>query len=143
MINGPNMNMLGVREKNIYGKGSYNDLCNLIRVKASELSVDVDIIQSNIEGGIIDCIHNSMEGYDGIIINPGAYTHYSIAIYDALKAVNVPAVEVHLSNIYNREEFRRKSVTAPACIGQITGFGQYGYILAMLALVNMGGKQSE
>lgn len=143
MINGPNINMLGVREKNIYGKDSYNDLCNLIRTKASEISVDVEIIQSNIEGKIIDYIHNSMECYDGIIINPGAYTHYSIAIYDALRAVNVPAVEVHLSNIYNREEFRRKSVTAPACIGQITGFGQYGYILAMLALVNMGGRQSE
>ncbi|MDF2504480.1 MAG: 3-dehydroquinate dehydratase, type [Clostridium sp.] len=97
--------------------------------------MDVDILQSNIEGEIIGYIQDAYEKYDGIVINPGAYTHYSIAIYDALKSVSIKTVEVHISNIHSREEFRRKSVTAPACIGQICGFGFYGYIMAIMGLI--------
>lgn len=137
VINGPNLNMLGVREKNIYGTKSYDGICNEIKVKAKEKNHDIDIFQSNIEGEIINLIHKAyFEKYDGIIINPGAYTHYSIAIYDALKSVDIKVIEVHLSNIHQREEFRHKSVTAPACIGQICGFGHYSYILAIDALEN-------
>ncbi len=136
IINGPNINLIGSRETHIYGDMDYNKICDLLYVKAKEVGIFLDIVQSNIEGEIINYIHNAMGKYDGIIINPGAYTHYSIAIYDALKAVEVPTVEVHFSNIHAREDFRKKSVTAGACIGQICGFGYYGYILAMGALVN-------
>lgn len=134
IINGPNLNLLGIREKNIYGSLSYDNLCNYLYNESKKLELEIDIVQSNIEGEIINFIHNAYAQYNGIIINPGAYTHYSIAIYDALKAVEVPAVEVHISNIHAREEFRRKSVTAAACIGQICGFGVYGYVMALNAL---------
>lgn len=134
VINGPNINLLGTREKEIYGNAGYNELCSLIREKAQDMGVDVDIFQSNSEGAIVDKIQESLGSYDGIVINPAAYTHYSIAIHDALKAVSIPAVEVHISNIHSREEFRRKSVTAPACTGQISGLGIHGYILAIQAL---------
>jgi len=134
IINGPNINLLGIREKDIYGSISYEKLCEEIIENAKELSIEIDIVQSNIEGEIINYIHNALGTYDGIVINPGAYTHYSIAIYDALKAINIPAIEVHISNIYNREEFRRKSVTAPACIGQISGFGKYSYTLGIMGM---------
>lgn len=136
VINGPNINMLGIREKRIYGVTSYNGLCDYINKKGRELNQEIDIVQSNIEGEIIHFIQDAYEKYDGIVINPGAYTHYSIAIYDALMAVSIPTVEVHISNIYKREEFRHKSVTAPACLGQITGFGIYGYIMGIMALIN-------
>ncbi|MGF7059114.1 type II 3-dehydroquinate dehydratase [Brassicibacter mesophilus] len=136
IINGPNINMLGIREKNIYGTMSYENMCSYLYETAKQLNVVIDIFQSNIEGEIIECIQKAYDRYDGIIINPAAYTHYSIAIYDALKAINIPAVEVHISNIYVREEFRRKSVTASACIGQISGFGAYGYVMAMNGLIN-------
>ncbi|AFS78236.1 3-dehydroquinate dehydratase AroQ [Gottschalkia acidurici 9a] len=136
LINGPNINMLGIREKNIYGNVDYKSLCEILREKSKELSIELEIVQSNIEGEIINFIHEAYEKYDGMIINPGAYTHYSIAIYDALKAVNIPTVEVHISNVHAREEFRTKSVTAPACIGQISGFGVDSYILGMIGLVN-------
>lgn len=136
VINGPNLNMLGIREPEIYGKLTISDLENDITKKAQELRVSVDFFQSNHEGEIIDKIHSSMGIYSGIIINPGAFTHYSYAISDALSSVDVPSVEVHISNIHKREEFRRKSVTAASCIGQITGFGFYGYILALEALNN-------
>lgn len=136
VVNGPNLDFLGIREKNVYGEKSYKDLTKLINDKAEEIGIKVDIVQSNIEGEIINNIHRAYyEGFDGIIINPAAYTHYSIAIYDALKAVSIPAVEVHISNINDREEYRKKSVTAPACIGQISGFGFYGYIMALDAIV--------
>lgn len=136
VVNGPNLDFLGIREKNVYGEKSYKDLTKLINDKAEEMGIKVDIVQSNIEGEIINNIHRAYyEGFDGIIINPAAYTHYSIAIYDALKAVSIPAVEVHISNINDREEYRKKSVTAPACIGQISGFGFYGYIMALDAIV--------
>jgi 3-dehydroquinate dehydratase-2 len=136
IINGPNINLLGLRETHIYGKMDYGKICALLHEKSKELDVSLDIVQSNIEGEIINFIHGAIGEYDGIIINPGAYTHYSIAIYDALKAVQIPAVEVHLSNVHAREDFRKKSVTAGACIGQICGFGFYGYILAMHALIH-------
>nr|WP_207731887.1 type II 3-dehydroquinate dehydratase [Clostridium sp. NSJ-49] len=135
VINGPNLNMVGVREKGIYGTRSFEDICDYIKDEANKRNIEVELYQSNIEGDIINQIHKCYyEDFDGIIINPGAYTHYSYAIHDAIKSVNINTVEVHLSNIHAREEFRHKSVTAPACIGQICGFGEIGYILAMDAL---------
>ena len=132
VINGPNLNMVGVREKGIYGTRSFEDICDYIKDEANKRNIEVELYQSNIEGDIINQIHKCYyEDFDGIIINPGAYTHYSYAIHDAIKSVNINTVEVHLSNIHAREEFRHKSVTAPACIGQICGFGEIGYILAM------------
>lgn len=135
IINGPNINMLGIREKSIYGTESYEGMCNYLKEESKKINLDLNIVQSNSEGEIIDFIQDAYKKYDGIIINPGAYTHYSIAIYDALMSVNMKIVEVHISNIHKREEFRRKSVTAPACIGQICGFGIYGYVMAMNALI--------
>ena len=137
VINGPNINMLGIREKNIYGVNDYNSLVEKIKKEASELDCQVDFFQSNIEGEIITSIQKALGVYDGIIINPAAYTHYSIGILDALKAVNIPAVEVHISNIHQREDFRKKSVTAEGCIGQISGLGFEGYNLALRGLVNL------
>lgn len=131
IINGPNINMLGVREPGVYGSQSYSDLENYVENYADERGWEAVVLQSNGEGEIIDYIHHAMGSYDAIVINPGAYTHYSYAIYDALLAVKMPAVEVHISNIHKRDEFRRKSVTAPACIGQICGLGLRGYTLAM------------
>lgn len=132
IINGPNINILGKRETEVYGTQSYDELCQNIYDFAKSLNVDIEIFQSNFEGEIINKIHDAYDKFDGIIINPAAFTHYSYAIYDAIKSVNIPTVEVHISNIYNRDEFRRHSVTAPACIGQITGLGKYSYILAIL-----------
>lgn len=140
VINGPNINFLGIREKEIYGSGDYKGLCDFIRNEAKKNNIKIEIFQSNLEGEIINYIQNSYENCDGIIINPGAYTHYSIAIYDALKSININTVEVHLSNIYNREDFRKKSVTAPACIGIISGFGSNSYKLAIDALININNK---
>lgn len=137
IINGPNINMLGIREPDVYGKTTYSDLCSYILTNMDTLGVKVEILQSNIEGEIINFIQQAYGNYDGIVINPGAYTHYSIAIYDAIKAVSIPTIEVHISNIHSREEFRRKSVIAPACIGQIAGMDKYGYILAVMALQNL------
>ena len=135
VINGPNLNMVGVREKGIYGTRSFEDICDYIKDEANKRNIEVELYQSNIEGDIINQIHKCYyEDFDGIIINPGAYTHDSYARHDAIKSVNINTVEVHLSNIHAREEFRHKSVTAPACIGQICGFGEIGYILAMDAL---------
>lgn len=137
VINGPNINMLGVREKRIYGLEDYNFLCELIEKKAKELLVEVEIKQSNYEGEIVDFIQKAHEGVDGIIINPAAYTHYSVAILDALKCLEIPVIEVHISNIYKREEIRQKSITVSACKGQITGLGLKGYIFGLEALVQL------
>ncbi len=132
VINGPNLNLLGIREESIYGKKDYNALEERIKKEALDLNCKVDVFQSNMEGEIIDLIHKAyFENYDGIIMNPGAYTHYSYAIYDAIKSVDIDVIEVHISNIHAREEFRRKSVTAAACIGQISGFGIEGYLMAI------------
>lgn len=134
VINGPNINMLGIREKSIYGRQDYDSLRDYISSAANRLGVDVELFQSNYEGDIVNAIQQAYGNFDGIVINPAAFTHYSIAILDALKAVNIPAIEVHISNIHQREEFRRHSVTAPACIGQICGLGFAGYALALEAL---------
>ena len=137
VINGPNLNFLGIREKHIYGSKSFEKIENYIKECSKSLGHDIEMLQSNIEGEIINFIQRAYyEKYDGIIINPGAFTHYSYAIYDSIKSVNIDTVEVHLSQIYDREDFRQKSVTAPACIGQICGFGEYGYIMAINALEN-------
>lgn len=135
VINGPNLNMLGVREKGIYGNMDYKDVCVYINEEATKRGHEITLLQSNLEGEIINFIQMAYyEQFDGIIINPGAYTHYSYAIHDAIKGVNIPAVEVHISNVHTREEFRKVSVIAPACLGQITGFGHFGYVLAINAL---------
>ena len=131
IINGPNLNLLGRREPGIYGDQSYEALCARIREHAAAHGSTADFFQSNHEGAIIDAIHAADGVYDAIVINPGAYTHYSYAILDALKAVEVPAFEVHISHIDQRESFRAVSVTAPACVGQIYGLGFDGYLRAM------------
>ena len=131
IINGPNLNLLGRREPGVYGTDSYETLCRRLADFAAAHHSSVECFQSNHEGAIIDAIHAAQGVYDAIIINPGAFTHYSYAIHDALKAVSVPCVEVHISNIHRREEFRHKSVTAPACVGQVCGLGLYGYQAAM------------
>lgn len=135
VMNGPNINFLGIREKGIYGEENYDSLCERIRRKAEELEVEVAIFQSNSEGALIDRIQEAYgDGTDAIIINPGAYTHYSYALRDALASVQIPKIEVHISNVHQREEFRHTSVTAPVCNGQIVGLGLTGYELAMEAL---------
>ena len=131
VINGPNLNLLGKREPGIYGDQTYEALCQMIREHALAHGSTADFFQSNHEGAIIDAIHAADGVYDAIIINPAAYTHYSYAILDALKAVTVPAYEVHISNIDQRESFRAVSVTAPACVGQLYGHGFTGYLMAM------------
>lgn len=132
IINGPNLNLLGIREKNIYGEKTYEDLSNSLKKYAKQKNIELGIFQSNIEGQIINLIHKTFyEKADGIIINPGAYSHYSFAIHDAISSINLPVIEVHLSNIFSRDEFRKRSVTAKACIGQICGLGDMGYKLAM------------
>lgn len=133
IINGPNLNLLGFRERDIYGTENLQDIAIMINREAQELDVEVDFVQSNHEGEIIDKLHEAKNIYDSVIINPGAYSHYSIAIRDAIKAISIPVIEVHLSNIYAREEFRSKSVVAPVCLGQISGFGSFGYVLALRA----------
>ncbi|OQY42757.1 MAG: type II 3-dehydroquinate dehydratase [Fusobacteriia bacterium 4572_74] len=131
VINGPNINMLGIREKKIYGDLSYPRLVEMIEEKSKALKIQIECFQNNIEGEIINKIQSAYAEYDGIIINPAAYTHYSIAILDAIKSVSIPTIEVHLTNIHSREKFRHQSVTASACVGQISGFGPYGYLMAL------------
>lgn len=135
LIHGPNLNLTGKRETEIYGKKTLDDINNVIKDWADENKVNVDIFQSNFEGEIIDKIHSAQGNTDFIIINPGAFTHYSLAIRDAISGVGIPTIEVHLSNIYAREEFRAKSVIAPVCKGQISGFGPKSYILALESLL--------
>ena len=137
VINGPNINLTGMREKGIYGNETYSDICQFIVNFASSKGVKIEITQSNHEGAIIDSIHSAMGNFDGIVLNAGAYTHYSYAIRDAISAVNLPCVEVHFSNIHGRDEFRTKSVIAPVCKGQIAGFGKFSYCLAIQALLDI------
>jgi 3-dehydroquinate dehydratase II len=136
VINGPNLNRLGKREPGIYGAKTLNDLQLELEKAASELSLHVSFRQSNHEGEIIDLIHDSSDKHEGIVLNAGAYTHYSYAIRDAIASVDVPVIEVHLSNVHAREEFRKESVIAPVTIGQISGFGFDSYKLALQAFSN-------
>lgn len=132
VLNGPNLNLLGVREPGIYGNESYVDLIKRIESHAKEAGVSVKCLQSNHEGTLVDYIHEGFyEGIDGIVLNPGAYTHTSIALLDALKATKIPTVEVHISDVDAREEFRRISYIRPACIATISGHGTAGYLEAI------------
>lgn len=132
VINGPNINFLGIREKGIYGTENYESLVRSLEDKGRAEGHEVEVFQSNYEGGIIDRIQAAYnDGTEGIIINPGAFTHYSYAVRDALASVSMPKVEVHISNVHKREEFRHTSVTAPVCDGQVVGLGLKGYALAM------------
>lgn len=132
VIHGPNLNLLGTRETKIYGIQTLDDINKSINALAKELSLEITIYQSNHEGEIVDLIQNS-KGYSAIIINPAAYTHTSIAIRDVIAAVKIPIIEVHLSNIYSREDFRQKSLISPVTVGQISGFGAESYLLALRA----------
>ena len=135
VLNGPNINFLGIREKGIYGADSYDCLCGMIREKAEADGDQVDIFQSNSEGALIDRLQQAYyDKTEGIVFNPGAYTHYSYALRDAIASVQIPVIEVHISNVHKREEVRHTSVTAPVCRGQIVGLGLQGYLLAMDAL---------
>lgn len=136
VIHGPNLNLLGQRESEIYGTKTLDDINGMLKALAVELGVEITIKQSNHEGEIVDIIQDS-KGYGAMIINPAAYTHTSVAIRDAIAAVDVPAIELHLSNIHNREEFRQKSLIAPVASGQISGFGYNSYLLALRAAVSI------
>ena len=137
VIQGPNLNMLGLREQNIYGPMRLEDIHGQMEAYAKQSNVEIEFYQSNLEGEIVDKIQECIGDAQGIIINPAAYTHSSIAIRDAIKAVQVPTIEVHISNIYAREEFRQKSLIAPVCSGQIAGFGPFSYHLAMVSMVQI------
>ena len=131
VINGPNLNLLGLREPQIYGTQTYNDLCALIRAHAQQRGIEVELYQSNHEGDLVDKIQSAYGDADGIVINPAAYTHTSVALLDALKAVGIPTVEVHISDVSQREEFRRISYIRPYCLTSIIGHGFAGYTEAM------------
>ena len=134
VIHGPNLNLLGVREPDIYGNKGLAAINESLKALGGTLGMDIDTVQSNSEGDIVDTIQKARDEYDGILINPAAYTHTSVAVRDAIAAVGLPCVEVHLSNIHRREEFRRHSYTAAVCVGQISGFGPYSYELGLMAL---------
>lgn len=135
VLNGPNLQMLGIREPEVYGSLTLEEIEERVRSEALAAGAEIDFQQTNHEGQMVDAIAAARGVYDGILINPAAYTHTSVAIYDALKAAGVPAVEVHLSNTAAREEFRRSSLTAPACVGQVMGFGVDSYLLGMSGLL--------
>lgn len=134
VINGPNLNLLGTREPGIYGNDTLQTLCDTVKDEAARLGATVDCFQSNHEGAIIDALHDAMGTYDGVILNAGAYTHYSYAIRDAIAAIRLPVVEVHLSDIHAREPFRRVSVIEPVCTAQISGLGVGSYLKALALL---------
>lgn len=134
VLHGPNINLTGIREPDTYGRMTLEDINQYILGRAHQLGLECDIFQSNHEGALIDKIHEALNGYDGIVINAGAYTHYSYAIRDAISSVKKPCVEVHMSNIHAREPFRHESVIAPVCVGQICGFGWRSYLLGVEAL---------
>ena len=141
VLHGPNLNLLGLREPDIYGAQSFDDINRKIQNHAKQIGVDVKITQSNHEGALIDALHDAIGWAEAVVINAGAYTHYSYAIADAIRAIRLPVVEVHLTNVHAREEWRRHSVIAPAVVGQISGFGVDSYLLALdaaRALVRQG-----
>ncbi|MCI9476521.1 MAG: type II 3-dehydroquinate dehydratase [Emergencia sp.] len=140
VINGPNINMLGIREPEIYGKATYSDLVEYVEKAASRLNVEVAFFQSNHEGSMVDAIQEAYGKFDGIVINPAAYTHTSVALLDALKSVGIPSVEVHISDVRQREDFRQVSFVRDACVATIMGKGFDGYVEAMEVL---RGKQKE
>jgi 3-dehydroquinate dehydratase-2 len=137
VIQGPNINMLGIREQHIYGPMTMEQIHEQMKMTAEQNGIEIEFFQSNLEGEIVDRIQECLGECDGIIINPAAYTHSSIAIADALSAVSLPVVEVHISNLYKREEFRQKSVTAASCTGLISGFGPFGYHLGLISMMQI------
>ena len=141
IVNGPNLNMLGIRERNLYGAQDYDALCDFLRAQAQRLNVEVELFQSNHEGAIVDAIQSAYGRMDGIVINPAAYTHTSVAILDALKAVSLPAVEVHLTDVNAREDFRRISYARLACETTFAGYGFDGYRMAMEYLAEKHGAK--
>lgn len=136
VLHGPNLNLLGLREPSVYGTTSLQEINRTLEEAAKRAGLEIEILQSNHEGDLIDAIHQALGRVDFILINPGALSHYSFALRDALKAVNLPAIEIHLSNIYAREKFRHHSVIAPVVLGQISGLGPAGYLLALEAARN-------
>lgn len=136
IVNGPNLNLLGKREPKIYGHKKLEDLYAMIQEHGGNLDLNFDFFQSNHEGALIDYMQSIGFSSDGIIFNPGAFSHYSYALHDCVKSIETPVIEVHISNIHSREGFRRQSVIAPACVGQISGFGFYSYILAIHAILD-------
>ncbi len=141
VLNGPNLNLLGEREPHLYGTATLEQIVDQLRQHAATLQMEIEHVQSNHEGVLIDALHQARERVHGVIINAGALTHTSYALRDAIASVQIPTVEVHLTNIYAREEFRRHSVIAPACVGQISGFGARSYILALEALHSLLTRQ--
>lgn len=137
ILNGPNLNLLGVREKGIYGEDSLETIEQDIRALAEELGVEVDFYQSNHEGSLVDALHEGMGVYDGVVLNAGAYTHTSVALRDAIAGTSLRVIEVHLSNVDAREEFRHFSYIAPVCAGRISGFGKDSYLLGLRAAYNL------
>lgn len=135
VLNGPNLNLLGTREKSVYGSDTLENIINELRVYAQQHDVELRDFQSNSEGALVDAVHEARTWADGIIFNAGAYTHYSIALRDAIAGVGLPVIEVHISNVHAREEFRHKSVLAPVCLGVIAGFGRNSYFLGVDALL--------
>ena len=136
IINGPNLNMLGIREPAIYGSQNFDSLCRFIEDKAAELGIEVELFQSNSEGDIVTRIQQAYGRMDGIVINPAAYTHTSVALHDCIRSLKAPVIEVHISNVHTREEFRHHSMISAACRGVIAGFGLTSYRLAVEALVH-------
>ena len=135
VLNGPNLNLLGTREKSVYGSDTLENIINDLRVYAQQQDVELRDFQSNSEGALVDAVHEARTWADGIIFNAGAYTHYSVALRDAIAGVGLPVIEVHISNVHAREEFRHKSVLAPVCLGVIAGFGRNSYFLGVDALL--------
>lgn len=142
VINGPNLNLLGLREPEVYGHETLADIVSDLRSFAADREVELSDFQSNSEGELVTAIHGARETVDGIILNPGAYTHYSIAIRDAISGVALPVVETHLSNVHAREPFRKESVVSPVCVGVVAGFGRNSYFVALDALLRHLGHQS-